>query len=126
MTGLITSSGSTKRTQAFLSKMAHSNLLAEIAPYAAQGVAALAATTPKESGLTASSWSYEVEVDAEHAAIYWTNSHENEGVNIAVIIQYGHATGTGGYITGIDYINPTMLPIFEQIAENIWKKVTLA
>lgn len=106
--------------------MASTNLLADLAPLAQQGVSALATMTPVESGITASSWSYEIEVDSEHVAIYWTNTHENEGVNIAVIIQYGHATGTGGYISGIDYINPAMLPIFESIIDSIWEKVSTA
>lgn len=106
--------------------MANDNLFADLEMFAQQGVNALATMTPIESGITASSWGYEIEYDSDHAGIYWTNSNENEGVNIAVIIQYGHATGTGGYISGIDYINPSMLSIFNQILENVWRRVTLA
>ena len=91
--------------------------------YAQAGVIALASATPKDSGRTASSWGYEIERDADGYTIYWTNDNLNEGVNIAVILQYGHGTGTGGYVQGRDYINPAMVPIFEQIANDAWNEV---
>lgn len=126
MASIVTSSGSTRRTQEFLNQMAKANLLEAIDAYAAQVLAALIAATPEESGLTAASWTYEIVADGDSIFINWINEHENEGVNIAAIIQYGHATGTGAYITGIDYINPAAQPIFDQIVEDIWRKVTTA
>ncbi len=92
--------------------------------YARAGVNALAASTPVASGKTAASWDYEIVQNANGYTIYWTNSNTNEGVNIAVILQYGHGTGTGGYVQGIDYINPAIRPIFDEIANDAWKEVT--
>ena len=123
---IFSSSGSTKKTQAFLQKMAEDNLLEDLAYLAQQGVIALSTTTPIDSGLTAASWSYEIDLYGDGVRIIWSNSHVEDGVNIAVILQYGHATGTGGYISGVDYINPAIQPIFTQIAEDVWRKVTLA
>lgn len=92
--------------------------------YGMRGVEALSAATPERSGKTASSWSYEVYVDDSHASITWSNSNVNKGVNIAMILQYGHGTRNGGYVQGIDYINPAMRPIFEKIADEAWEEVT--
>lgn len=119
-------SGSTKQTQAFLEKMAVGDLLIGLEAYAQQVVAALAAATPQETGLTATSWGYEIVQDGNSIFINFFNTNENEGANIAVLIQYGHATGTGAYITGVDFINPATQPIFDQIVEDIWRKVTTA
>lgn len=94
--------------------------------YGSKGVAALASTTPIDSGQTASSWTYEIEVSGESATIYWINTNENKGVNIAVILQYGHGTGTGGYVQGRDYINPAIQPIFDQIVNEAWMEVVNA
>lgn len=91
--------------------------------YAQAGVIALAAATPKDSGKTADAWGYEIERNPDGYTIYWTNDNFNEGVNIAVILQYGHGTGTGGYVAGRDYINPAIVPIFEQIANDAWNEV---
>ena len=85
---------------------------------------ALRSATPVDSGETAASWDYEIEMNGDKKAIYWTNSNINDGVPIAVILQYGHGTGTGGYVQGRDYINPTMQTIFDQIADDAWKEVT--
>ena len=92
--------------------------------YGQRGVNALAAATPKDTGLTAASWYYEVERTDNDLAIYWKNSNTNNGVNIAVILQYGHGTNGGGYVRGIDYINPALRPIFEEIANDVWEEVT--
>lgn len=92
--------------------------------YGREGVAALSSATPVESGLTASSWSYEIEHSSGSAKIIFTNSNINKGVNIAVILQYGHGTGTGGWVQGRDYINPAIQPIFDKIAEEAWRGVT--
>lgn len=94
--------------------------------YGRQGVDALARMTPRESGRTADAWSYEIERRRGRVAIYWRNNHIEDGVNIAVIIQYGHGTGTGGWVEGIDYINPAMRSIFDNIVEGVWKEVTRA
>lgn len=94
--------------------------------YGSKGVSALSSATPIDSGLTASSWTYVVEVKGESATIHWMNTNSNKGVNIAVILQYGHGTGTGGYVQGRDYINPAMRPIFDQIAEEAWREVVNA
>lgn len=94
--------------------------------YAQLGVSALSSATPVDSGTTASCWSYEIESSGEDATIYWTNTNQNKGVYIAVILQYGHGTGTGGYVVGRDYINPAMRPVFDKIAEEAWKEVVNA
>lgn len=91
--------------------------------YGDAGVAALSAATPYDTGRTASSWSYEIERDADGYTIVYSNSHFNKGVNIAIILQYGHGTGTGGYVQGIDYINPSMRPVFEGFANDAWNEV---
>lgn len=89
------------------------------------GVDALKAATPKDSGLTADSWYYEITDSDGKLAIQWLNSHVVDGwCNIAVILQYGHATGTGGYVEGRDYINPALRPIFDKIARSAWEEVT--
>ena len=91
--------------------------------YGQEGVDALANATPKESGETANSWRYRIIRKRGFVTIEWYNTHVNDGANIAVLIQYGHGTGTGGYVQGIDYINPSIRPVFDRIADEIWKKV---
>ena len=92
--------------------------------YGREGVAALASATPVESGKTASSWYYEIKRQNGSVSLEFNNSNINQGVPIAVILQYGHGTGTGGWVQGRDYINPAILPIFDKIAEDAWKEVT--
>lgn len=92
--------------------------------YGREGVAALSSATPKDSGTTANSWGYEIEHSSGTAKIIFTNSNVNKGINIAVILQYGHGTGTGGWVQGRDYINPAIQPIFDKIADEAWKEVT--
>ena len=121
-----TTSGSTKRTQKFLREMQKANPFSEIHSIARRGVAALQAATPARTGLTASSWYYEIENKDGKLTISFLNSNNQNGVNVAVLLQYGHATGTGGYVSGIDYINPALRPIFDEIADEVWKKVTSA
>ena len=116
--------GDLRKTTQFLNKLKRRSYLGSLDRYGAEGVRALASATPTDSGETASAWGYEIVQNKESAAIYWTNSHINNGVNIAVILQYGHGTGTGGYVEGVDYINPAIRPIFDQIAESAWKEVT--
>lgn len=92
--------------------------------YGKAGVDALSSATPVDSGLTASSWGYEVEHSAGSAKIVFTNSNINKGVPIAIILQYGHGTGTGGWVEGRDYINPAIQPIFDELADEAWREVT--
>lgn len=92
--------------------------------YAQAGVNALVSATPKDSGMTASSWYYTIKRQNGKAVIEFCNSHVNKGVNIAIILQYGHGTGTGGYVAGRDYINPAIQPIFDKLVEDAWKEVT--
>ena len=92
--------------------------------YGQMGVDALAAATPKRTGLTAASWTYRIEQTADSASIIWTNTNRNKGEMIAILLQYGHGTGTGGYVEGIDYINPAIQPVFDKIANDAWEEVT--
>lgn len=91
--------------------------------YGVQGVKALQKATPKRTGKTAESWSYEVVMKTNGVSIIWKNSNTNQGVPIAVLIQYGHGTGWGGYVQGVDYINPALTPIFNDIVKELWKEV---
>lgn len=120
------SKGNFKKTKKFLNTAANLSIEDVLRKYAEDGVQALSGATPRETGKTADSWGYEIRVSKESAAIYWTNSNINDGVNIAVILQYGHGTGNGGYVQGKDYINPAIRPIFDEIVYNLWNEVTRA
>lgn len=122
----ITTKGSTKKTSNFLNAMRNGDLYKGLGSLGSAGVNALASATPKDSGTTASSWYYEIEINQSSVSIIWKNDNVNKGVNIAIILQYGHGTGTGGYVAGIDYINPAIRPIFNEIANEVWKKVVSA
>lgn len=116
--------GNFKKTEEFLKKSLGRDYRAVLEKYAKQGVEALSANTPIESGLTAVSWSYEIIQNGSAISIIWKNSNINKGVNIALILQYGHGTRNGGYVNGIDYINPSLKPIFDKMADAAWKEVT--
>lgn len=92
--------------------------------YGREGVAALASATPVETGKTASSWYYEIKRQNRSVSLEFYNSNIIQGVPIAIILQYGHGTGTGGYVQGRDYINPAIQPLFDKIANDAWKEVT--
>lgn len=92
--------------------------------YGQEGVAALMSATPIDSGKTASSWYYEIQEEKDSTVISFCNSNIQNGVPIAVILQYGHGTGTGGWVQGRDYINPAIQPIFDEIANRAWREVT--
>ena len=92
--------------------------------YGQEGVAALSSATPVDSGKTANSWYYEIKRQNGLVSIEFKNANINKGVNIAIILQYGHGTGTGGWVQGRDYINPAIQPIFDKIADDAWKEVT--
>ena len=115
--------GDFSQTEKFFEKAAKADYTSVLDQLAAEGVAALSSATPVDAGKTANSWSYEIVTEEGKTCIYWLNSNVNEGVNIAVILQYGHGTGTGGYVQGRDYINPAMAPIFDRIADEAWKEV---
>lgn len=117
--------GSTAKTQAWLKRIQSQDLYSSLESLAQRGVTALEAATPKDTGLTASSWSYKIENSGSKTTISWLNSNVVNGIHIAIILQYGHGTGGGGYVAGRDYINPALKPIFDEIANDVWKKVTI-
>ena len=98
--------------------------ISELDKYGKQGVEALASATPIDTGKTASSWYYTIESNKQSAKITFCNSNIQNGVPIAIILQYGHGTGTGGWVEGRDYINPAIRPIFDKIVDNAWREVT--
>jgi len=104
--------------------MSKGDIFLALEAYGQRGVDALANATPVDSGETANSWTYEVIRKHGYFSIVWSNTHVVEGRPIAILLQYGHATGTGGYVAGRDYINPAIRPIFDQIAADVWKVVT--
>ena len=119
-----TGKGDFKETTNFLKKIKNFRIEQSLNYYGKKGVAALSSATPVRTGKTASSWNYEIKKENNSISIEWTNSNINKGVNIAVILQYGHGKKNGGYVKGIDYINPAMRPLFEEIKEKVWKEVT--
>lgn len=117
--------GDFKHTENFFQRVRNAGFLKNLDKYGSEGVAALASATPIDSGKTAASWGYEIKRNSEGSySIVWTNSNINNGVLIAVLIQYGHGTRNGAYVQGRDYINPAIRPIFDRIAENAWREVT--
>lgn len=118
------SSGSFRNVQQFLTQMRHGQIMAALDAYGQQGVDALSDATPIESGETANAWSYRVTRNGGSWSIEWFNNHVNDGQVIAILLQYGHGTGTGGFVQGRDYINPAMQPIFDRISADVWKAVS--
>ena len=116
--------GDFKKTTKFLQKVRSNYIYDRLKKYGQEGVAALAAATPVDSGLTASSWGYEITMANGSYSINWTNSNVVNGVPIAIIIQLGHGTRNGGWVEGRDYINPAIQPVFDKIANEIWREVT--
>lgn len=119
----LTVKGDYKKTRRMLEKAEHMNINSILNKYGKEGVEALRLATPVDSGKTADSWGYRVSQDRNGASIYWTNSNIVNGISIAVILRYGHGTGTGGYVKGRDYLSPAIRPIFDEIAESAWKEV---
>lgn len=115
--------GSFDNIERLLKRASKKNYIATLHKYGEAGVVALAKGTPIDSGETALSWSYYIEEIKDGYRIVWTNSNINDGAVVAILLQYGHATGTGGYVQGTDYINPAMYNIFEELAEQAWKEV---
>ena len=115
--------GDFRRTSDFLKRANRLNLDVILNQYGQEGVEALRAATPKDTGTTANSWSYVVHKGTGSITITWSNSNIVDGVPIAVILQYGHGPRNGGYVQGTDYINPAMKPIFDKIAQRAWEEV---
>ena len=117
-------SGDFEKTYDFLKRMSRGDAFKVLDKYGKLGVDALASATPIASRDTASSWTFEVERTGSTYSINWLNTNVNGGVNIAIILQTGHGTGTGGYVQGRDYINPAIRPVFDKIANEVWREVT--
>lgn len=115
--------GDFSKTIDFLDKAKDALSMSTLSEYGEMGVKALERATPKKSGRTAASWYYEIEKTKSSVTITWSNSNLNQGVVVAVLLQHGHGTGTGGYVRGVDYINPALKPVFDKIVENVWREV---
>ena len=119
----VESKGNFDNTEKLLKRIKSRDYLKVLDKFGQQGVTALSGATPTRSGKTASSWDYEVLVSGGGVTLQWTNSNINNGVSIAIILQYGHGTRNGGYVVGRDYINPAMRPLFDKMADEAWKAV---
>ena len=120
---VLTQRGNFNNTERFLAGAKKLDIKRILESYGREGVRALASATPVDSGLTADSWGFRVTISKGSFSIVWTNSNVVKGVPIAIILQYGHGTGTGGYVQGRDYINPAIQPIFQKIADSVWLEV---
>lgn len=116
--------GSTKITEAYLTKLANLDISKLVEGYAQEGVRALSRATPVESSLASQSWGYEIQRQGRGFTIIWTNSDVESGFPVVIMLQHGYSTGTGGYVQGRDFINPAIQPIMDKISEKIWKAVT--
>mgnify|MGYP000999712231 FL=1 len=116
-------SGNYSSTTTWLQRIGRMSIESQLARYGAKGVKALASSTPVETGKTASSWSYSVTRKGDTWILSWENTNVVRGVPIAIILQYGHVTGTGGWVQGRDYINPAIKPLMDEIAEGVWRTV---
>lgn len=120
----LSQSGDWKKTTDFLEHAKKADIRRILKKYGDLGVAALRNATPKDTGKTANSWGFVLRISRNLYSVEWTNTNIVDGVPIALVIQYGHATPTGGYVAGRDYINPALRPIFDKLAEDAWKEVT--
>ena len=116
--------GDFKKSLKLLNKLTDFPIRNILEKYGKLGVDALSAATPVDTGKTAASWIYEIELSKDSYTITWSNTNVNKHVNIALILQQGHGTRNGGYVAGRDYINPAIQPIFDQIADEAWREVT--
>lgn len=119
-----TQRGSFNNTETYLRRLKTAQLYSVLGKYGSMGVSALSAATPVRTGATAQAWSYTIQQRLGYYSIRWHNSNDVGGIPLAVLLQYGHGTGTGGYVQGRDYINPAIRPIFDQMANDAWKEVT--
>lgn len=122
----VTSSGSFKNMEKFLQAMQKLKIADIARQQAERGVAALRSATPLSSGLAANSWSYKIVESRSSVRVIWINTDVENGFQVAIALQYGYSTGTGGYVAGRDYINPAIRPVFDSIANDVWKAVTSA
>ena len=122
----MSSSGSFSNLERFLNKAENLDIRSVLETGGKMGVDALSNATPVDSGLARTSWSYEVQITAAGYSLVWTNDNVENGFPVVIMLQYGHGTGTGGYVRGRDFINPAIKPIFDKIANDIWKAVTTA
>lgn len=120
----VSTSGSYDKTEKWLKDVSNMDIFKTLSRYGEMGVAALSANTPRDSGLTAASWTYEITQDKRYWGITWRNTNVVNGLPIAVLLQYGHGTGTGGYVQGVDYINPAIQPLIDIMVEEGWREVT--
>lgn len=117
-------SGNYSQTTTWLQRIGRMSIEQQLRRYGLKGVKALASSTPVGTGKTASSWSYTVSQKGDNWVLSWNNGNIVRGTPIAIILQYGHVTGTGGWVQGRDYINPAIKPIMDEIAEGVWRTVT--
>lgn len=120
----VTQKGSFDKTERYLQTLNISRIVSILKRYGEQGVTALSGATPQDSGLTARSWYYEIVERPGYCSIRWRNRNINDGVPIAILLQYGHGTGTGGWVEGRDYVMPAIQPIFDRILSDVLKEVT--
>lgn len=119
----VKTSGSFDNIDKFINSMKKGEPFKFLHEYGRQGVDALANATPVDTSLTANSWDYEVVYKNGRYSIIWTNSNSESGIPVAILIQYGHATGGGGWVEGKDYINPAIRPLFDKMAQQVWERV---
>ena len=115
--------GSFNKFEEFANRVLRRDYLNCLSRYGAEGVALLSAATPKDTGLTAASWGFEILKKSHECGLRFTNTNLQGGINIAIILNYGHATGNGAWISGRKYIEPEILPLFDKMAEECWKEV---
>lgn len=120
----IESSGSFHKTEDFLQALKAGEIYDVLSRYGQEGVSALSNSTPVDSGVAASSWSYSIEVKGTWHSIIWHNTNIENGLPVVILLQYGHGTGSGGYVAGRDFINPAIQPIFDRISADVWKAVS--
>lgn len=116
--------GDFSKTTKFLNKAERADYFRVLDFYGQKGVAALASATPFDTGKTANAWYYKISNTKNSTSISFYNSNNQNGVPIAIILQYGHGTRNGGWVEGRDYINPAIQPVFDEIVNNVWKEVT--
>lgn len=116
--------GNFNNLERFFNKISNRSYLNVLDKYGEMGVDALRKSTPTDSGKTAESWTYEIEHDRNATRISFLNTNFNKGVNIAILLRYGHGTGTGGFVQGRNFIDPAIQPVFDEMAEALWKEVT--
>ena len=116
-------SGDFAKTEGFLHRIVQRHYRNKLNHYGEMGVQALKGATPRDTGLTAESWTYEIAEEGDRLALYWKNNNRQNGALVAILLQYGHGTRNGGFVEGIDYVNPALKPIFDQMAREVWKEV---